>query len=188
MPIVYPPTLSNKPWRITWFPPTNDPWLLVDVLCVTSHTSCWHDQRTLYLSCSMANSCCIPYSVIHVRVCLLSFPASQVEIDEFQNYDRALGALNEAVKCLGKAKAKDQTKIDEMAKFLSQRIELVQRFANARKYVFIRCLCTCTCTNLLPLSPSLHSLSLPPSLLPPSLPSGYMLRTPRNASTSVKAC
>ena len=29
----------------------------------------------------------------------------QVEMDEYQNYEKALGALNEAVKCMAKASA-----------------------------------------------------------------------------------
>ena len=57
----------------------------------------------------------------------------QVEIDEYQNYSKALGALNEALKCLGKAKPKNQTAHEAKIKFMKERIDLVQRFADARR-------------------------------------------------------
>jgi len=56
-----------------------------------------------------------------------------VEIDEYQNYSKALGALNEALKCLGKAKPKNQTAHEAKIKFMKERIDLVQRFADARR-------------------------------------------------------
>ena len=60
-------------------------------------------------------------------LCLL-----QVEIDDYQNYTKALGALKEAHKCLAKAKAKKQDVEDKMG-FLQDRIQLVDRFATARR-------------------------------------------------------
>lgn len=59
-----------------------------------------------------------------------------MEIDEFQNYAKALGALNEALKCLGKAKPKNQTTHEAKMNFLKERINLVQRFTDARRYKF----------------------------------------------------
>lgn len=62
------------------------------------------------------------------------FPVhQQVEIDEYQNYSKALGALNEALKCLGKAKPKNQTAHEAKITFMKERIDLVQRFADARR-------------------------------------------------------
>merc|ERR1719281_1775202 len=48
-----------------------------------------------------------------------------VEIDEYQNYEKALGALNEALRCMSRAKMKDLE--------LQQRIELTQRFVAAKQ-------------------------------------------------------
>ena len=57
----------------------------------------------------------------------------QVEIDEFQDYAKAVGALGEALKCLGKAKTKNPAALDAKVNFFKERIELVKRFAEARK-------------------------------------------------------
>lgn len=56
-----------------------------------------------------------------------------MEIDEYQNYDKAAGALSEALKCLGKAKTKNPAALEAKINFLKERIELVKRFANARR-------------------------------------------------------
>ncbi|XP_041473205.1 intraflagellar transport protein 140 homolog isoform X2 [Lytechinus variegatus] len=58
---------------------------------------------------------------------------AQVEIDEYQNYDKALGALTEAYKCLSKAKVKNQTQIEEKLGALKHRISLVKKFVQARR-------------------------------------------------------
>ncbi|ELW67792.1 Intraflagellar transport protein 140 like protein [Tupaia chinensis] len=57
----------------------------------------------------------------------------QVEIDEYQNYDKAHGALTEAYKCLSKAKAKSP--LDHEAKLaqLQSKMALVKRFIQARR-------------------------------------------------------
>lgn len=55
-----------------------------------------------------------------------------MEIDDYQNYTKALGALKEALKCLAKAKTKNQDVEDKMG-FLQDRIQLVDRFATARR-------------------------------------------------------
>ena len=57
----------------------------------------------------------------------------QLEIDEYQNYAKALGALHEALKCLGKAKATNPATLEAKVSFLKERIELVKRFADARR-------------------------------------------------------
>ncbi|KAM6155253.1 intraflagellar transport protein 140 homolog [Rhynchocyon petersi] len=58
---------------------------------------------------------------------------AQVEIDEYQNYDKAHGALTEAYKCLAKAKAKNP--LDQEAKLaqLQSKMTLVKRFTQARR-------------------------------------------------------
>ena len=59
----------------------------------------------------------------------------QAEIDEYQNYEKSLGALGEAYKCLQKALEGDsdcspmQKKLDD----LKQKIVLIRKFVNARK-------------------------------------------------------
>lgn len=57
----------------------------------------------------------------------------QVEIDEYQNYSKAVGALNEALKSLSKAKTKNPTALEAKIKFLKERVELIKRFAEARR-------------------------------------------------------
>lgn len=60
---------------------------------------------------------------------------AQAEIDEYQNYEKALGALGEAYKCLQKAMEGDsdcspmQKRMDEF----KQKIVLIRKFVNARK-------------------------------------------------------
>ncbi len=58
---------------------------------------------------------------------------AQAEIDEFQNYGKAVGALNEALKCLSKAKNKNPAALEAKAAFLKERVDLIQRFAEARR-------------------------------------------------------
>ncbi|XP_028354376.1 intraflagellar transport protein 140 homolog isoform X3 [Physeter macrocephalus] len=58
---------------------------------------------------------------------------AQVEIDEYQNYDKAHGALTEAYKCLSKAKARSP--LDQEARLvqLQSKMALVKRFMQARR-------------------------------------------------------
>ncbi|XP_063474472.1 intraflagellar transport protein 140 homolog isoform X3 [Symphalangus syndactylus] len=58
---------------------------------------------------------------------------AQVEIDEYQNYDKAHGALTEAYKCLAKAKAKSPLDQETRLAQLQSRIALVKRFIQARR-------------------------------------------------------
>lgn len=64
-------------------------------------------------------------------VCLLL----QVEIDEYQDYQKAQGALSEAIKCLAKAKTKSPPALEAKVKFLNARLKLVKKFADARRLV-----------------------------------------------------
>lgn len=61
-----------------------------------------------------------------------------MEIDEYQNYDKAHGALTEAHKCLSKAKA--QSPLDQETKLaqLQSKMTLVKRFIQARRCVHSR--------------------------------------------------
>lgn len=56
-----------------------------------------------------------------------------MEIDEYQNYDKAHGALTEAYKCLAKAKAKSPLDQETRLAQLQSRMALVKRFIQARR-------------------------------------------------------
>ncbi|XP_070423153.1 intraflagellar transport protein 140 homolog [Equus przewalskii] len=58
---------------------------------------------------------------------------AQVEIDEYQNYDKAHGALTEAYKCLSKAKAKSPLDQEARLARLQSKMALVERFVQARR-------------------------------------------------------
>jgi len=58
----------------------------------------------------------------------------QVEIDEFQNYEKAHGALSEAYKVLSQAKLPDNTQEVKMSD-LKNRMTLVKAFVDARTSV-----------------------------------------------------
>ena len=60
----------------------------------------------------------------------------QVEIDEFQNYSKAAGALDEAIKVLGKVKAKNPVALAAKIDFFKERVELVKKFAEAKRYSY----------------------------------------------------
>lgn len=59
---------------------------------------------------------------------------AQVEIDEYRNYEKALAALEEAVKYTTKSRGAGGDK-ERRLHHLNQRIELVQRFVSARQMV-----------------------------------------------------
>lgn len=58
---------------------------------------------------------------------------AQVEVDEYQNYDKAHGALTEAYKCLAKAKARSPLDHEARLAQLQSRMTLVKRFMQARR-------------------------------------------------------
>ncbi|XP_060585745.1 intraflagellar transport protein 140 homolog [Ruditapes philippinarum] len=58
---------------------------------------------------------------------------AQVEIDEYQNYDKALGALGEVFKCLSKAKMTDEALQEERLGQLKNKITLIKKLVNARR-------------------------------------------------------
>ena len=57
---------------------------------------------------------------------------SQVEIDDYRDYEKALAALREALKYMVKARTSQK---EEKVKYLQQRIFLVDRFVEARRLV-----------------------------------------------------
>ncbi|GFS01827.1 intraflagellar transport protein 140 homolog [Elysia marginata] len=58
---------------------------------------------------------------------------AQVEIDEYQNYDKALGALGEAYKCMSKAKMDDSMLQEERLGAIKHKMALIKRFVMARR-------------------------------------------------------
>ena len=56
-----------------------------------------------------------------------------MEIDEYQNYDKALGALNEAYKCMTKAKMKNESLQEEKIGELKNKMVLIKKFVQARR-------------------------------------------------------
>lgn len=65
---------------------------------------------------------------------LLLSSSAQVEIDDFQNYEKALHALTEAYKCLSKAKDSSAGKQEARLSDLQHKITLIKKFVQARGY------------------------------------------------------
>ena len=74
--------------------------------------------------------------ISEVHACFFS---AQVEIDEYQNYDKAMGALNEAYKCIAKAKMKNQSLQEERLGELKHKMMLIKKFVQARRLVDFWC-------------------------------------------------
>uniref|UniRef100_A0A8C5UFZ0 Intraflagellar transport 140 n=1 Tax=Malurus cyaneus samueli TaxID=2593467 RepID=A0A8C5UFZ0_9PASS len=58
---------------------------------------------------------------------------AQVEIDEYQNYEKAHRALTEAYKCLSKAKARNPVEQESKLGHLQSRMSLMKRFIHAQR-------------------------------------------------------
>ncbi|KAF5887911.1 NLR family CARD domain-containing protein 3-like isoform X1, partial [Clarias magur] len=58
---------------------------------------------------------------------------AQVEIDDYQDYEKAYGALTEAYKCLSKAKSRHGDETDERLSQLTHHLTLIKRFIQARR-------------------------------------------------------
>lgn len=56
-----------------------------------------------------------------------------MEVDEYQNYEKALGALTEAYKCLSKAKTRSAVEQESKLALLHSKMALVKRFIQARR-------------------------------------------------------
>ena len=60
-----------------------------------------------------------------------------MEIDEYQNYEKAVGALTEAFKCLTKSKIEDSEEKENKLTSLKTKIALVKKFVSTRRYLYI---------------------------------------------------
>lgn len=58
---------------------------------------------------------------------------AEVEIDDYQNYEKAYGALTEACKCLTKAKGRSGDEADSRILILTHKLGLIKRFIQARR-------------------------------------------------------
>ncbi|XP_042294729.1 intraflagellar transport protein 140 homolog [Sceloporus undulatus] len=58
---------------------------------------------------------------------------AQVEVDEYQNYEKALGALTEAYKCMSKAKTRSAVEQESKLVLLHSKMALVKRFIQAQR-------------------------------------------------------
>ena len=83
--------------------------------------------------------------------CRCNFPLTspscvllQVEIDEYQNYDKALGALGEAYKCMSKAQGDEVVKEERLGQ-LKQKMTLIKKFVTARRCVGWLCVVVVDC-------------------------------------------
>lgn len=56
-----------------------------------------------------------------------------MEIDEYQNYEKALDALTEAYKCLSKAKDRSSGQQEVRLADLQHKTTLIKRFLQARR-------------------------------------------------------
>lgn len=60
----------------------------------------------------------------------------QVEVDEYQNYEKALGALGEANRCLAKTQNMQELDVHQRAvENLAERTSLVKKFVDIRRLV-----------------------------------------------------
>lgn len=71
---------------------------------------------------------------VEIKLLLSSF--AQVEIDDFQNYEKALHAFTEAYKCISKAKDYSAGKQEARLADLQHKIALIKKFVQARGYVY----------------------------------------------------
>ena len=55
-----------------------------------------------------------------------------MEIDEYQNYDKALGALGEAYKCMSKSQGEEVVKEERLSQ-LKQKMTIIKKFVTARR-------------------------------------------------------
>lgn len=65
------------------------------------------------------------------RFCVFLFVFLQVEIDEYGNYEKALGALNEASRCL----VKDADQFSNVVESVANKTALVKKFLDIRRLV-----------------------------------------------------
>lgn len=58
---------------------------------------------------------------------------AQVEIDEFQDYEKAMAALHEAYTCLTRGRVEDSVKAEEMLNSLKAKLTVTKKFLEAKK-------------------------------------------------------
>ncbi len=58
----------------------------------------------------------------------------QVEVDEYQNYEKAYSAITEAYKCLSKAKLKNSVQQEERMANLKQKAVLIKKFMQSKRF------------------------------------------------------
>lgn len=61
------------------------------------------------------------------------FTVVKVEIDDYQNYEKALDALTEAFKCVSKAKDSSAGQQEARLADLQHKITLIKKFVHARR-------------------------------------------------------
>lgn len=57
---------------------------------------------------------------------------AQVEIDEFQDYEKAMSALGEAYKCLTKGSVEDSVKAEQIINSLKFKVTVIKKFMDGR--------------------------------------------------------
>lgn len=60
-----------------------------------------------------------------------------MEIDDYQNYEKALDALADAIKCLSKAKQLPRGQQEQRLAELQQKINLIKKFVHIRRYDYV---------------------------------------------------
>lgn len=68
-----------------------------------------------------------------IKFKLKIFIVLKVEIDDYQNYEKALDALTEAFKCVSKAKDASTGKQEARLADLQHKITLIKKFVQARR-------------------------------------------------------
>jgi intraflagellar transport protein 140 len=57
---------------------------------------------------------------------------AQVEIDEFQDYDKAMSALAEAYKCLTRGNVEDTERAEKMVNTFKIKLTIIRKFIEAK--------------------------------------------------------
>ena len=57
-------------------------------------------------------------------------------MDEFQNYEKALGALGESYKCLSKAQIQNEELKEERMQDLKHRVQILKKYVQLKRFTF----------------------------------------------------
>lgn len=85
---------------------------------------------------------------VEIKLLLSSF--AQVEIDDFQNYEKALHAFTEAYKCISKSKDSSAGKQEARLADLQHKVTLIKTFVQARGYEHKPLSSVCSCILVVP--------------------------------------